>query len=336
LHQTRGSAGFGSSRSGFPLANTPALSDNKESNLKPVYRYNRPDLLRILHVTARQLAGWEKAGLVAPAETYSFFDLLQVKKVRDLCARKVRPAMIRQSLEAMQKQVAGMENPFLEAGSFSTGHRVAFRHEGKVFEPIAGQFIFDFAAGQKVITRHSTFGNAGNSGNAVPADADVSELFARGIALEDDPSNQLQAIATYQQVLEIDGAHAAAHINLGTLYYNRQEFTLAEQHYRSAIESDPRYALAYFDLANVLDETGRVAEAIQTYAAALQLAPTYADAHYNLALAYEKMKQPRKALQHWRAYIKLDTTGPWSTHARNQIAKILQADGLRLLQGGKQ
>jgi tetratricopeptide (TPR) repeat protein len=82
--------------------------------------------------------------------------------------------------------------------------------------------------------------------------------------------------------------HAAAHINLGTLYYNRQEYALAEKHYRSAIQIDPRYALAYFDLGNVLDETGRVEEAINTYKTAIQLAPTYADAHYNIALAYEK------------------------------------------------
>jgi tetratricopeptide (TPR) repeat protein len=99
---------------------------------------------------------------------------------------------------------------------------------------------------------------------------------------------------------------------------------------------DARYALAYFDLGNVLDETGRVAEAIQTYSTALQLAPTYADAHYNLALAYEKIKEPRNALRHWRAYVKLDTVGPWSVHARNQIQRILQADGLKLIQGGKQ
>ena len=120
--------------------------------------------------------------------------------------------------------------------------------------------------------------------------------------------------------------HAAAHINLGTLYYNRQDFALAEKHYRQAIEADPRYALAYFDLGNVLDETGRVQEAIQTYKTALQLAPTYADAHYNLALAFEKIREPRKALKHWQAYVKLDTTGPWSVHARNQIKRILQAD----------
>ena len=292
-----------------------------------MYRYNRAELLRILRVTARQLAAWEKAGLVAVAEDYSFFDLLQIKKVRDLCARKVRPAVIRQSLEAMQKQVAGMENPLVEAGAFTAGRRIAFRHEGRVVEPIAGQFMFDFAPQGNVVTTTRVMPKRSEE-----AQENISELFARGISLEEDPNNQLQAIATYQRVLELDPDHAAAHINIGTLYYNRQEYTLAEKHYRRAIEVDPRYALAYFDLGNVLDETGRVSEAIQTYAAALALAPTYADAHYNLALAYEKMREPRKALKHWRAYVKLDTAGPWSIHARNQIQKILQADGLKLVQ----
>jgi tetratricopeptide (TPR) repeat protein len=291
-----------------------------------VYRYSRADLLRILRLTARQLAAWEKAELVAAAESYSFFDLLQIKKVRDLCAQKVRPAVIRQSLEAMQKQAAGMENPLLEAGSFTTGHRVAFRHEGRVVEPIAGQFMFDFSARDNVVTRAAV-----PMVKPGPIPADVAGLFAQGIALEEDPNTQVQAIAAYQRVLEMDPEHAAAHINLGTLHYNRQDYTLAEKHYRAAVTIDPRYALAYFDLGNVLDETGRVAEAIQAYNTALQLAPTYGDAHYNVALAYEKIREPRKALKHWRAYVKLDTSGPWAVHARNQIQRIMQADGLRLV-----
>lgn len=294
-----------------------------------MYRYQRVDLLRILRLTARQLTAWEKAGLVAAAESYSFFDLLQIKKVRDLCARKVRPAVIRQSLDAMQKQVAGMENPLLEAGAFSAGQRIAFRHQGRVVEPIAGQFMFDFSTGPRVVSSTPV------SISAEPAAADVAELFARGIAFEEDPGSQAQAVEMYEQVLELDPDHAAAHINLGTLNYNRQEYALAEKHYRRAMEVDPRYALAYFDLGNVLDETGRVAEAIQTYSTALQLAPTYADAHYNLALAYEKIKEPRKALKHWRAYVKLDTVGPWAVHARHQIQRILQADGLQLVYRGK-
>jgi len=289
--------------------------------------YSRADLLRILHVTPRQLANWERMGLATSAETYSFSDLLEIKKVRDLCAMSVRPTVIRQSLEAMRKQAAGVEHPLLEAGTWSTAkHRVAFRHDGKLLEPIAGQFLMDFSEREKVVTTTSV-----PRPEPTPRENEVAAWFAQGISLEEDPSRQTEAMAAYHRVLEVEPGHAAAHINLGTLYYNRQEFALAEKHYRQAIEADSRYALAYFDLGNVLDETGRVQEAIQTYKTALQLAPTYADAHYNLALAYEKLRQPRKALKHWQAYVKLDTSGPWSVHARSQIKRILQAEGLKLV-----
>ncbi|MFZ0771827.1 MAG: tetratricopeptide repeat protein [Candidatus Sulfotelmatobacter sp.] len=289
--------------------------------------YSRADLLRILHLTPRQLANWERAGLIIASPSYSFADLLKIKKVRDLCAMRVRPAVIRESLEAMQKQAAGMANPLLDAGTSSTAkHRVAFRHEGRLLEPIAGQFVMDFATREKVVTSTPI-----PDSEATPREDEAAMWFARGIALEEDPATQTEALAAYQKVLEFQPAHAAAHINLGTLYYNRQDFALAEKHYRAALEADPRYALAYFDLGNVLDETGRVQEGIQTYKMAVQLAPTYADAHYNLALAYEKVREPRKALKHWQAYIRLDTTGPWSVHARNQIQRILQADGLKLV-----
>lgn len=279
-------------------------------------------MLRILRITARQLAQWQKAGLIAATDSYSFFDLLQMKKVRDLRAKRVRPAVIRESLEAMQKQVAGMENPLIEAGTFSTGTRIAFRHDGHAVEPMSGQFVMDFAPGQRVVPANV---------RAMHMAETAAEFFARGVALEEDPHSMGDAIAAYLKVLELEPGHAAAHINLGTLYYNRQDFRQAEAHYRKAVEADPRYALAYFDLGNVLDETGRVEEAIRSYKTALVLAPTYADAHYNLALAYEKTRRPRQALQHWRAYIRLDRSGPWATHAKNQIRRILQNDGLRVV-----
>jgi tetratricopeptide (TPR) repeat protein len=299
-----------------------------------VHRYTRDDLLRILRVSARQLSAWEKSGLLSVADSYTFFDLLQVKKVRDLCSRHVRPMEIRESLAAMQKQAAGMENPLLEASAFISGrHKVAFRHDGRLLEPVAGQFMFDFSPEEKVVTSVPMAKASDSPAPTAPVSGDVAELFSRGVALEEDPRNQLQAIAVYERVLELDPKHAAAHINLGTLYYNRQDYKAAEQHYRSAIDIDPRYALAHFDLGNVLDETGRVEDAIRTYHTALQLAPTYADAHYNLALAYEKIKQPRKALKHWQAYVKLDSIGPWSTHARTQIKRILKADPLRIVHG---
>ena len=285
-------------------------------------RYHRADVLRILHISAQQLMGWERAGLLTPSDTYSFFDLIQVKKVRDLRAQKVRPAMIRESLEAMQKQVAGLENPLLEASAMPLRGRVSFRHEGVAMDPIGGQYMMDFAPRGQVVSA-----NVRQLRNVESA----TEYFARGVALEEDPNSHAEAIAAYMKVLELEPTHAAAHINLGTVYYNRGEFDDAEFHYRKAIEVDSRYALAYFDLGNVLDETGRLDEAVSAYRAAISLAPTYADAHYNLALAYEKLKQPRKALRHWRTYTKLDANGPWAMHARKQIARTLENDKLKVV-----
>ena len=284
-------------------------------------RYLRADVLRILRITARQLTGWEKAGLFPVAEAYSFFDLLQLKKLRDLRAKRVRSAVIRDSLQAM-RQVAGMENPLLEAGAFASNARVAFRHHGSVVEPLAGQFVMDF--NERTLLEPARIHAIRNAETA-------SEFFARGVTLEEDPASQTEAIESYKKCVDLDPQHAAAYINLGTLHYNRHDYIQAERFYRKAIEVDPRYALAYFDLGNVLDETGRLPEAIRAYQSAISLAPTYADAHYNLALAYEKGRQPRKALRHWQTYAKLDSMGPWAIHARNQIKKILGAENLKVI-----
>lgn len=292
-------------------------------------RYCRADVLRILHITAKQLAGWQRAGLAPVSETFTFYDLLQLKKIRDLRAKRVRPAVIRESLQAMQKQVAGMENPLVEASAFTVGSRIAYRHEGHSVEPIAGQFVMDFGPVGTVVSTNTVV-----TTNKIKPIADlenISELFSHGIAMEEHPATHDEAIRTYLRVLEIEPLHAAAHINLGTLYYNRQDFASAEKHYRAAVAADSRYALAYFDLGNVLDETGNVQDAIASYRTAIQLAPTYADAHYNLALAYERQGQARQALQHWRTYLKLDNTGPWAVHARNQVARILEADKLKIV-----
>ena len=286
-------------------------------------QFCRADVLRLLRISAKQLAGWQRAGIVPTSDIFTWQDLVQVKQVRDLLAQRVRPAVIRQSLLAMQRQVAGMENPLLEASTYSVGSRVAFRHHGQSLEPIAGQFLMDFAPMGTVVSTTKV--------KPIAKFETVSELFAHGVRMEEHPSTHDDAIRTYLRILELEPSHAPTHINLGTLYYNRQDFGACEQHYRQAVAADPRYALAYFDLGNVLDETGRIAEAVTAYKTAIRLAPTYADAHYNLALAYERLRQPRQALPHWRTYVKLDKSGPWAVHARNQIARILEADKLKIV-----
>ena len=99
-------------------------------------RYSRQDVLRILQLTSRQLQSWERAGLIAALETYSFQQLSQLRKLRLLSLERIRSSRISASVQAMQR-VSGMANPLLEAGMVTARSRIAFRHQGALVEPVS-------------------------------------------------------------------------------------------------------------------------------------------------------------------------------------------------------
>jgi tetratricopeptide (TPR) repeat protein len=276
---------------------------------------------------ARHLAAWERGGLIATAENYSFDELVQLRKLRDLTATKISVKSIRRSVAAMQK-VSGMMNPLLESAAVRAGSgRLAFRQWGALVDPVTRQMAFDFelapCAGMSVVRVH------GQAPSRLAGE--VQEMFLRAVRLEERGETLSEAKLLYETILEMQPNHAPAAINLGTIQYNERDYAAAESYYRRATESDPEYALAFFDLGNVLDEQQRLGEAIAAYERALALVPGYADAHYNLALAYERLKEPRRALRHWMAYVKLDPSGPWASHARGQAKRILGGERLAIV-----
>ena len=291
-----------------------------------VSRYRREDVLRILRLPSRQLAAWERAGLVSPSEQYTFDHLVQLRKLRDLSETRISVKSIRRSVDAMQR-VAGMANPLLESVAVSHGTRVAFRQFGALVDPMTRQMAFDFelasAPAGMAVVRHGF--------DPQPHPGELQEMFLRAVRLEESAATLEEAKALYQRILAANMGHAAAAINLGTIFYNEREYLHAERYYRQATEADPEYALAFFDLGNVLDEMQKLPEAIKAYERALKLVPQYADAHYNLALAYERLQEPRKALRHWTAYAQLDPQGPWSNHARTQARRIVGNERLRIV-----
>ena len=156
-----------------------------------------------------------------------------------------------------------------------------------------------------------------------------SDLFTQALAIEaTDPES---ALKLYDRLIAEDSEHAAAHINAGTLHYSARRLQKAEKHYRRAIAIDPDYALAHFDLGNVLDETGKLEEAAEAYQRACKLNPLHADAHYNLALVLEKLHEPGRAIQHWKSYLAMDSTSPWSQHARSRINRAAVRYGIRVV-----
>ena len=295
--------------------------------------YSRQDALRILEISAQQLQGWERAGLIPPQENYTFQDLGQLKTLRALRAESVPASSIRDSIVAM-KAVAGMANPLMEACVVKTGTRLAFRHDGAMVDPIRRQLLFDFdrAARGK---RPPATGATPLQKPAMSASRAAQDRFLAAVQAEESGEKQ-RAIDLYEEILELHPRHAAAMINLGTLCFHQRQFNRAEQLYRRATETDPNYALAFFDLGNVLDEMGRIEESIAAYRRAVELAPRYADAYYNLALAYERRNAGRAALRYWQAYLHLDSHGPWAEHARRQIRSLLSRENLAIVARAKQ
>ena len=287
--------------------------------------YSRQDVLRILQISCRQLQGWERAGIVAQQQTYTFQDLGQLRTLRALREESVSAASIRHSILAM-KAVAGMTNPMLEACLVRTGTRLAFRHNGAMVDPIRRQLLFDFERLERPSAGSELFPMR-RSGTVDPIG--MQDRFLAAVQAEEAGEKQ-RAIALYEEMLELDTEYAAAYINLGTIQFHLRQFARAEQLYRRATQVDPGYVLAFFDLGNVLDELERPDESIAAYSQAVVLSPGYADAHYNLALAYERKGQCRPALRHWQSYIKLDNRGPWAEHAHGQIRKLLGREKLAI------
>lgn len=299
-------------------------------------RYTRQDVLRILHLGTRQLAAWERAGLIAilshpsaeDARVYTFEHLAQLRALREMRSRRLSPRSIRASIDAMQR-VAGVRNVLTETSAVRRGSRLTFRHAGSLVDPVTHQLAFDFDPiwGELKIVN----GKPRAAAATTPAATELQALFLRGVQLEESSTSLPEAITAYESLLALKPDHAPACINLGTIFYNRRDFAGAERMYRRATLADPDYALAFFDLGNVLDEMQRLPEAIAAYNRAIALVPTYADAHYNLALAFERQSERRRALAHWMTYVRLDPVGPWAAHARAQARKILSLERLSIV-----
>ncbi len=290
-----------------------------------VTSYSRQDVLRILHISSRQLHGWERAGLIPAKAIYDFPEMTQLRTLQELQVLRMKPRSIRDSVQAM-RAVSGISNPLLESTVVHSGTRLIFRHSGTMVDPIRRQLLFDF---ESCASPNTVSVPMLRTSNNCSHDRDLQGLFLQAVQAEEQGRKQ-DAIDLYGTILSLEPQFTAALINLGTLYYHQKLLSRAEDLYRQATEADPTYVLAFFDLGNVLDELQRPDESIDSYRKAIALAPAYADAHYNLALALERKAERRRALAHWQVYARLDKTGPWADHARGQIRKILNREKLSI------
>jgi tetratricopeptide (TPR) repeat protein len=109
-------------------------------------------------------------------------------------------------------------------------------------------------------------------------DPNAAELYASAIEqqdcmpdafcnlgiLESKKGNTARAFDCFTTCLKHDPRHSEAHYNLANLYFEVNDFRLAQIHYEMAAEVDPTFANAFFNLALVQSLNNELSSAITT------------------------------------------------------------------------
>ena len=79
----------------------------------------------------------------------------------------------------------------------------------------------------------------------------VADAYCNLGIIESQNGNATKAFDCFTTSLKHNPRHSEAHYNLGNLYFELNDFRLAQIHYEMAGEVDPSFANAYFNLALV-------------------------------------------------------------------------------------
>ncbi|HXN65158.1 MAG TPA: tetratricopeptide repeat protein [Candidatus Acidoferrales bacterium] len=278
-------------------------------------RFSRADIQRILKVSAKQLAYWERLEFVpprkgSPDKSYDFRDLISLRTAKQLIEKGIPANRLQRSLAALRKQLSEVNSPLNELRILSNGRQVVVEQNGSRVEPITGQLVLNFE------TRELS------SVVQVRPRTGAEDLFAAALRLDSPGTPQVAAIEAYERVLEADPDHVHAWMNLGTLHYEQGSLAEAAECFRRAAASEPTNALAHYNLGSVLEALGELGEARTHLRRAIALNERSADAHYNLAFVCEKLGEITEARQHWQRYLDLDPKSPWAKEARQHLAAV--------------
>jgi tetratricopeptide (TPR) repeat protein len=289
--------------------------------------WQRDDVCRMLSITARQLAAWEKMGFLSSGESFGFPDLVALKTLRRLRELRVPARTIKEAVSSLKLRLEDIDRPLAQLRITTEGRHIAVHVSGSRMEAVSGQLLFDF--GEQEIEKLRAFPMkaappepAASAGKPVIDEEKAEFWFQRGLALEETGAPVQAAISAYRKALEANPAAPGALVNLGTILFRQQKWRLAKEHYARAIEADPAYPLAHFNMGNLADEEGDFDAARRHYLEAVRLNPRYADAYFNLALLSERTGDILRAIGYWNTYLKLDTTSSWARAARKQLDKL--------------
>jgi tetratricopeptide (TPR) repeat protein len=153
--------------------------------------------------------------------------------------------------------------------------------------------------------------------------AKAQHLFNRGNNFFDQRA-YAEAVALYEEALELDPLHAEALNNLGSSLSYLSRYGEAEQCFREAMAINPNYANPYGNLGNLLRQKSALPEAEASLRRALKLRPNYTEARINLGLTLVFLGRLRDARTYFAKALK---AAPRNVHALFGMGQIATLEG---------
>ena len=124
----------------------------------------------------------------------------------------------------------------------------------------------------------------------------------------------------FRHALAVSEESALAHLNLGAALQNQNKPAEALAQYQQVLQLDPGRHEAYSDIGKILDEQGKLQEALDYCREAVQLDPKSSPSHNNLGLVLMELGDFKEALGEFSEAAKLDAS---YASPRFQTGKIL-------------
>ncbi len=290
--------------------------------------YSIREVSRIFNISESKLRYWAQTGFLNPSlrkgarSYYSFSDLIGVKTAQDLSEKGLSLQKVRKNLSELRKLLPEEQKPLSRLRIRSDGEQLVVMGEEAVFEVETRQTLLDFHTESLRENILLAVGRPVKNGAGVSKPCGSAyQWFIRGLAFARQSEKQAEAADAFRRALKGDPCMAAAHTNLGNIYYKSGRPNEAAQHYKKALALDPDQPEALYNLANIHEEEGNTELSIAEYLRVIGSNPDFPDPYFNLGLAFEKTGNREQAIECFRKYLAFDSDsdGVWAKLAREHI-----------------
>ena len=137
-------------------------------------------------------------------------------------------------------------------------------------------------------------------------DLEIAEFYNYLAQAYSHKGKLIEAINSYQKILDLIGERAEIYAELGLLHSRLKLSQQAIWHYRQALKLKPDWAKIQYNLAVVLHQLKDWSGAIASYNKAIELKPDYAEVYYNLGVLYDQKGELEAAIVLYQQVIAIE------------------------------